>query len=346
MDKTDDRTSHYLHARQGHFRILMVQYYSFVGFKTLITGLLLVLGCVLLISKEINLGQFVASEIIIITIINAVEKVLIKLDVVYDVLTSAEKIGVVTDLPTEPTHGLAFEDLPVQPGISVRLSNLRYRYPNEKEYTLKDIDLTLAPGEKICLSGPGGSGKTTLLRIILGLFPSYEGVITYNNVSLRDLNKPSLLRHIGEDCVPQSLFEGTVLENITMGQTSISVEDVLRALDDVGLNEFVQTLPQGVHTLLIGRGEQLPFSAIRKLTLARSLAKKPQLLLLDDFLPELGGREKEAILQRIMQRFESATIVIVSNDPMVMRTCHRVLEIRDGELLPEKHPSDSNSLAG
>lgn len=344
--RTDELTGQYLHARKSHFRVLLTQYYSFVGFKTLITGTLLIMGCLLLISKEINLGQFVASEIIVITLINAIEKVLIKLDVVYDMLTSTEKLGVVTDLPMEEPAGILFQQLPQTDQLTIRLSDIRYRFPGESVYALKGINVTISPGEKLCLAGPGGSGKTTLLRILMGLFPSYEGVITYNTVSLRDLNKPSLLNHIGEDTLPQALFEGTILENLSLGADTPPVEAVLWALECVGATEFVQTLPKGIHTVVVGGGQQLPASIVRKLTLARCLAKKPRVLVLDEFLLGLESRERAAILHRIKETSPKSTIVIASNDPLVMQECDRTLWLKEGKIAWEGKYEEMQETAG
>jgi ABC-type bacteriocin/lantibiotic exporter with double-glycine peptidase domain len=349
IEKTDDFSGNYIQARKKHFKVLLTQYISFVGFKTLITGGLLILGSLLLLNQEINLGQFVASEIIIILTINAVEKVLLKLDVVYDMLTSTIKLGAVMDLPVDVPQGIRIDELPGNTGFAIRLKGLSYCFPDDKKYTLRNINLSIAPGERVCIAGYGGSGKTTLLRTMLGLLPSYEGVITYDKISLRDLNHGSLLNHIGEDVAGESLFEGSILENLTLSHENAPIEDIRWALDCVGLTEFVFSLPQGLHTVLIGGGRQLPRSVASKMALARTLVRRPRLLVLDDFMLGLESREKTRILERIAEASAGMTVVLSSNDKQVMQWCHRTIVLQDGQLVGEgnyEEISQSEDFAG
>jgi ABC-type bacteriocin/lantibiotic exporter with double-glycine peptidase domain len=346
IDKTDEFSSNYIQARKKHFKVLLTQYISFVGFKTLITGGLLILGSVLLLNQEINLGQFVASEIIIILTINAVEKVLLKLDVVYDMLTSTIKLGAVMDLPVSVPQGIRMDELPADMGFAIRLKNLSYRFPGDQRYALQNINLNIAPGESVCIAGYGGSGKTTLLRTMLGLLPSYEGVITYDKISLRDLNHGSLLNHIGEDVAGESLFEGSILENLTLSHEKAQMEDIRWALDCVGLTEFVFSLPQGLHTVLIGGGRQLPRSVASKLALARTLVKRPLLLALDDFMLGLDSREKTRILDRIAESSVGMTVILSSNDKLVMQWCHRTIVLQEGQLVGEGNYEEISQSAG
>jgi ABC-type bacteriocin/lantibiotic exporter with double-glycine peptidase domain len=335
MEKTNTFSGNYITARKKHFRVLLTQYISFVGFKTLVTGGLLILGSVLLLNQEINLGQFVASEIIIILTINAVEKVLLKLDIVYDMLTSTIKLGAVMDLPVEEPQGIRINEVAGSKGFAVRVKDLSYRFPGENKYALQQINLSVASGEKVCIAGYGGAGKTTLLRTLVGLLPSYEGAITFDKLSLRDLQQDSLLNYIGEDVGGECLFEGTILENLTLSHQHVPIEEVRRALECVGLTEFVFSLPDGLHTVLIGGGRQLPQSVARKMALARTLVKKPRLLILDDFLLGLAGQEKSRILTRIAEASEGMTILLSSNDARVMKWCDRTVVLRDGRLAGE-----------
>ena len=147
MDRTNNYVKNYLEVRRQHFSVLMTQYYSFVGFKTFITGGLLVLGCILVVQQEINIGQFVASEIIIILIMTAVEKIIIKLDTVYDVMTSLDKIGQVTDLPIEQVKGIKIDELDIKGGLSIQAKHLNYKFQDTKKVALKDINFSIKPSE-------------------------------------------------------------------------------------------------------------------------------------------------------------------------------------------------------
>ncbi|MBC7486146.1 MAG: ATP-binding cassette domain-containing protein [Cytophagaceae bacterium] len=333
MEKTDYYVSNYLNARKSHFKILVIQYLSFIGFKTLITGGLLILGCVLLIEKQINIGQFVASEIIIILIMNAVEKIIIQLDTVYDVLTSIEKIGTVTDLPIEVPSGTNIHRSVSEKGLALKIKDLTYKYPAEPGYILKGINLDVQASERICLSGYSSSGKTTLVNIILGFLTSYEGVITFNNISLRNINKNSLISMIGDNVSQEDLFDGTLVENITLGRQNIYLEDILWAIECVGLDHFVQSLPDGLHTHLVNGKLGISESVARKIILARSIANKPKLLILEDFMLGLEKQTKLRLLDVLSGEEHKWTLIVISNDQEIMRLCNRTVIMKEGSIV-------------
>lgn len=331
LSKTDQHVTNYLQARKSHFRVLVTQYLSFVGFKALIISGLLILGTVLLINQEINLGQFVASEIIMILIMSAVEKILVKLDTVYDVLTSLEKIEQVREVELEKNNKLKVEDLPRVEGFSLQVKNLSYQYPDKRKPLFQGLNLSVAPGEKVGICGENSSGKTTFINLLLGFLHSYEGVIAYNKVALRDLHRDSLHNYLGNDS-QETLFDGTILENVQMGRSSSSLPDVLWALEVAGLTEHVQNLPEGLETQLTGGSLWLSESLTQRLILARVIAKKPRLLILSDFLRRVDRKEKKRILNQITSAEFDCTILFFSNDPDVLHTCDRHLLMKNGQL--------------
>ncbi len=332
MERTDGYVSKYLKVRKEHFSVLMTQYLSFVGFKTFITGGLLVLGCILVVQREINIGQFVASEIIIILIMNAVEKIIIKLDTVYDVLTSLDKIGMVTDLPIEDVKGTRLEELPLDGGLGIQVRHLRYRHPDTKKLVIDNISFSIKPSERVCLAGYNNSGKSTLISLLLGLYPSYEGSIVYSDVSLRDLHIGSLRSLIGDNISTEQVFDGTLIENITLGR-QLPLNDVLWAIKLVGLNEFVHELPEGLQTYLVGGSQRLPGSIARKIVMARSLARRPKLLIIDDFWVGMSKKEKIHMMRTLTSQEFEWSMLIVSNDHDVMKLCDQTLLMQDGKLV-------------
>ncbi|GAA4388301.1 peptidase domain-containing ABC transporter [Hymenobacter koreensis] len=333
--RTDDLVEGYLSARQSHFRVLLTQYFGFVAFKTLITAALLIIGCWLLINKQINIGQFVAAEIVIILTINAVEKVLLKLDVFYDALTSIDKLGHVLDLPLVPDQvgsGLALPQNAA--GLTVEMRTVEFHYPDGGNPALIDVNLQLRPGEHVGLAGYDGSGKTTLLRILAGLLQDYTGVIAFDGVSQRDLSPAAMAAAVGENISHQHLFTGTVLENLTLDQAEITPADVTWALSLVGLRDYFFAYPQGLATPL-GAGVPLPDHVRQKLLLARALARRPRLLLLDHFLPGVEPAERQRILVNLLAPDKPWTVVIGSNDPRVLALCPRTTLLRDGQIVAD-----------
>jgi ABC-type bacteriocin/lantibiotic exporter with double-glycine peptidase domain len=334
MQKTDYYVSNYIAAREEHFKVLRSQYYSFVIFKTVITALLLILGAILITERQINLGQFVAAEIVIILIMNAIEKIILKLDSVYDVLVSVEKITDVTSLPVEMYKGI---DLPVKPGegIAVSLKNVDYRFPDRKEQVLRNVNLNVEKGDRVCISGFNGSGKTTIAHLVIGLYENYDGIISYNGVSLRDINKASLMNHLGDYVSQEGLFDGTIYENIVIGRTQCNLEDLQWAIAAAGLSDFVHELPEGLNTRLIGGTVRISESMARKIVIARNLVEKPGLLVLDDFLLGVERKEKKRIMELLLSAEFNWTMMVISNDPMIMDMMNTVVLMRDGSIVDQ-----------
>jgi ABC-type bacteriocin/lantibiotic exporter with double-glycine peptidase domain len=332
MQKTDHLVGSYLNARKKHFKILVIQYYGFVIFKTLITAGLLILGVVLIVNKEINIGQFVASEIIIILIMSAVEKMIVSLDTVYDVLTSLEKIGHVTDLPIDPEYPSVYAPEADHKGIHLKIDKLSYRFPGGNEPVLKDISIDLPQGSRLCVSGFNGSGKRMLINMILGIMDNYEGRILFNGFNQRDLNRSALMKKIGDNVSQEDLFEGTVIENITLGDESISHEEIRWAMALSGLERFVSEMPNGLATLLHYGWSGLPKSLEQRIILTRSLVHKPDLLLIDDFVLNIDHKEKKELYRRILSCGQPWTVILVSNDPGVAEQCDKVVVLRKGKI--------------
>lgn len=326
MEKTDYLVSNYLNARKSHFKVLMSQYFSFVGFKTLITGGLLVLGCVLLISEEINLGQFVASEIIIILIMSAVEKLLIKLDTVYDVLTSTTKIGQVTDLPLESVGKLKMEDLDAKENLSLQVKSLKLKMFESSSYILSNVNFEIKNGERVGISGLNETERIYLINTLMGLYRQYEGVIAFNHVSLRDISKRSIYDIVSTNS-QEKIFDATILENLSLGRTNTSLQNVLWASKLAKVNDFILSHPDGLHAHLTGGSTWLTKSYTEKLILARLISQKPKLLIFEDFLPSIEKKERLEIFDSLLSKEFPWNILLISNDPELLAKCARTIDL-------------------
>lgn len=340
LDKTEKETKKYISARESHFKILVQQYSLMIAFKVLVAAGLLIMGGMLVMEQQMNIGQFVAAEIIILLVLGSVEKLITSLEVLYDVLTSLEKIGQVTDLELDENTGIEISKESNDKAMKVEFDKVNFHYPDQKKLILNDFSLTIEKGERLMIAGTNDSGKSTLISLIAGTYSPTSGYIGYNDFPQANLNSTDLRGLIGECLSNELLFEGTILENISMGRKNASFENIQWAVKNIGLEQIIKELPQGYETLIYPQGQQFSKSIINKILLARSIADKPRLLIIKDMFAFLSPSEKERIIHFLTQKENEWTFVLVSKDPLIAKHMDKVAFLSSGKL-EMVGPSDS-----
>ncbi|HUC79927.1 MAG TPA: ATP-binding cassette domain-containing protein, partial [Flavisolibacter sp.] len=239
--KADGKVVSYIEARKRHFSILLLQYKVLIAFKVIITAAMLVVGCFLLLNQQINIGQFVAAEIVIIIVITSVEKLIINLDSVYSALTSVEKINKLLDKPAEKDGSLLVAS---RGPLSVQFNNVSFAYQEDRPI-LKNVSFSIKPGEKVCITGKDGSGKSTVLKLLTGAYSDFQGAVLVNNVPIGNFNLAGLRSQMGIVLSQQDVFAGTLWDNLTMGDEAIDTAFVSQLVDLTGLSSFLATLKEG-----------------------------------------------------------------------------------------------------
>ncbi|MCB9272393.1 MAG: ATP-binding cassette domain-containing protein [Lewinellaceae bacterium] len=335
LNKTDGLVSSYLDSRKKHFRILLFQYGHIVAFKTLITAGLLFLGSYLVIGNQINIGQFVAAEIVVILVMNSVEKLILSMETIYDVLTALEKLGSVTDLPIEQEKGLDFGQVDTGHGLTVRAENLTYRFQDSERDTLDGLCLEVKAGEKLCIAGYNGAGKSTFLQILAGLYTDYQGSISYNGFPLRNLDVNSLRQHISDYSAREDIFRGTILENITFACPDVGIDEVVRVAQSIGLSSFIESLPDGYETMLLPEGRNIPQNIRTRIILARCIISKPRLLAVEGFFYGVEQGDRDMIARYLTSKGQPWTMLAVTDDPVLAARCDRVVIMKEGKIVEE-----------
>ncbi len=333
--RTDELSSSYLDARNKHFSILKKQYWALIIFKVVLAASLIILGSVLVIQKEINIGQFVAAEIVVLLIISSIEKIILNMSVVYDVLTSLDKLGGVADIKTEREDGIEIPEDKTAHGLSITVRGLSFTFPKQTKPVLNDVSLEVKSGETVCIRGEDGSGKTTLLKMLSGFYENYGGTIAFNNLPIGNLRLDSLRKMMGENFSEQEIFKGTVAENISCGRLDIELADIMNSADRAGLTHFIQSMPQGYSTMLEPVGQSLSGSIKRKLILARCFVGNPKLLLIEDTALGRSAEEREAFFSLLFNQCKGITTIIITNDEEVAKRCDTVYTMKQGTITKE-----------
>lgn len=334
MNKTDTLVSDYLTSRTSYFSILLIQFWSLISFKILITAAMLIIGAYLLVNQQINVGQFIAADIVIITIIASIEKLIINLDTVYDAIISVEKLSEIAEAETEQSGQL---ELPVMnEGISIEFDHVTFAYGNNNP-VLKNITFSIGAGKMVQIKGISGSGKSTVLRLLTGAFKNYTGNILLNNAPVGNYQIANLRRNTGILLGSQDIFQGTLWENITMGNDAISIQQVNELCEITGLTPYVKSLPQGYDTNILPVGNKLAENVRRNILLIRAVLAEHSLLLLEDPFAHLLPQNKIDVISYIRNNTKS-TILIASHDDTLGRYCDQVIELSpEGEMMNIKN---------
>lgn len=187
-------------------------------------------------------------------------------------------------------------------------------------------------GAKVGITGINQSGKTTLANVLAGIYTDFEGAISINGFSYRDLDLINMRDYVAKNISHEDIFDGTILDNIGVGKPDIRYPEVVEAIELVGLSDFVNRLPDGLHTHITSGGQGLPFSIAQKLILARCIAKKPRMLILNDYFSGFAREEKQRLIQLLSSPERSWTLLTFSNDPIVLEVCQRILVLKEGKV--------------
>jgi ABC-type bacteriocin/lantibiotic exporter with double-glycine peptidase domain len=331
LHKNDKLVTEYLKQRESHFHVLLKQFIQLTGFKIIITAGLLIIGGLLVINQQMNIGQFVAAEIIILSIITAVEKLFSGLELFYDVLTSLEKLGTVVDLELEESteNNTYVID---QNNITIETQNISFQYPNAEKETLKNISLAIKPKQHTLIDGENGSGKTTLIRLLARIIEPTTGSIFINNTNYKKFSSAIYRSSIGLVTAQETPFEGTILENITCNNHEIKMDKVNELLDKLKLTDAIKALPKGLDTQISSEGKQINSSTIQKIILARCIINEPRLLFLENPLDKIDEENSKEILEYLCEEQQPWTLVVVSKNNYWEKICKQKIVLEKGTL--------------
>ncbi|MBP6623554.1 MAG: ABC transporter ATP-binding protein [Chitinophagaceae bacterium] len=327
LKRTDENVSSYLNARTAHFKILLFQYRALVAFKVAIITAMLSVGTYLLLEQQLNIGEFIATEIVIITVISAVEKLISSLDSVYDTLTGLEKLAIVTESPLEKEGTFSFQHQ--QEGMEIEFRDFGFEYPDGKK-ALQHINMHIKPNAKICISGGAGAGKSTLIKVLSGSYRAFEGTILLNKIPIGNYQLQSLRNATGVYLNQRELFEGTVWENISMGKENVTMNDIMQVSKKAGLENFVTDLSNGFETRVDPVGKKLADSVSKKILILRALLGEPELLLLEEPWQGLEANEKLSLKKYLFDKNLKSSVIIISNDPESLDQFDLHLQLKNG----------------
>jgi ABC-type bacteriocin/lantibiotic exporter with double-glycine peptidase domain len=330
LNQTNKLVNNYLSAREKHFKILVQQYGYLIIFKVVIALALLIVGGLLVLNQQMNIGQFVAAEIIILLILNSVEKLILSLEIFYDVFTSIEKIGQVTDLPLEKVSGEKFENS--TNGIDLKISDLYFAFSNYQSPILEDISLSIKSNERICFVSDSSLSTNVLFCMISGMYDFQKGTISFNGIPISNLDKSSCRDQIGTLLSQDQFVNASIYENIAFGREEVDLKEVTQIATSLDLGSFIDQITDKYNSIINPERNMLPADVATRMLFARAIVSNPSLLLLED--PTSGMNEVQTkFMAKKIKTLSNTTILMASFEDEIQRISDRIIEIKEGKIV-------------
>ena len=343
-NRADGLIAAWVAARRQHYRTVFRQFVAALGLQVVVNTGLLALGGYLVVVGELTLGQLVASEIIVASVVASFSRLAKHFESFYDLLASVDKVGALFDLPLERSAaGSTAGEGRAEGAGRILCTDVSISRPGQA--TLDDFSLELSPGERVGLVSDSAMSRSLLFDVLSGVRAPSKGYVTLDGCDLRDLSPVAARDQISLIRSPQ-ILPITIIENLTWGCLNADLEELQSALAAVGLLDEIRRLPDGLETRLDEHGGALGFVGAMRLEVARILLSRPAVILLD--LQSLSGEEPAmaAALDALFDADAPWSLIAVATSPAIAGRCDRLVYLNDTRLEDAEQPTAPNETAG
>lgn len=295
---------------------------------------MIILGVYLIAEGELTMGGLIAATMLSGRAIGPLVQLSLLSTRYNQAKSSMTIINQVMEMPDEQEEGKRYIHRPIIQG-KIEIDRVTFHYPDSPVASIRNISLTINPGEKVAIIGRIGSGKTTLERLIMGLYKPTEGHVRIDDTDIAQLHHVDVRRNIG--CVPQdsNLFYGSIRDNITLGRPLTDDRDVLDAANRAGVTAFTQSDPAGLERQVGEGGAMLSGGQRQAVTIARAFLGRPPVLLMDEPTSAMDNRSEMHIKHQLSQLKPSETLILITHKTSMLDIVDRVIVMEKGSIIAD-----------
>lgn len=253
--------------------------------------------------------------------------------VIEKAITGLEKVHEVLDTPSFVKEKKDARLLPAVEG-RIDFKNVQFSY-SAGQKTLKDINLSVEPGEMIALVGPSGSGKTTLINLLCRFYDIDSGEISIDGNDIRGVSVKSLRKQIGVVAQESLLFSGSLVDNIRYGQPDANMDAILKATTAANAHSFISELPRGYNTVVGERGARLSGGQRQRIAIARAILKNPRILVFDEATSALDSESERAIQDAMEQLMRGRTTFVIAHRLTTILKADKIVVMQEGSIVEQ-----------
>ncbi len=287
------------------------------------------IGAIAVFDKEMTVGALIAFQMLSGRVSSPLVRLVSLIHEYQQTALSVKMLGNVMNTPSEDRGGGGVRQ-PLQGGIT--LDNITFQYLPDSPPALKEVSLDIVPGSTIGIVGRSGSGKTTLTKLLQGLYPLQNGIIKFDGIDLKEIDRAHLRSSIGIVLQENFFFHGSVRENIAMTRKDASMEEVVYAARLAGAEEFIQKLPKGFDSVLEENASNLSGGQRQRLAIARALLNNPRILIFDEATSALDPESEELIRRNLKRICRNRTVIIVSHRLSMITEADNIIVLDNGKL--------------
>lgn len=307
-----------------------------ITLKSLVKGIfsiaILWIGTVQVINGNISFGELLSFNALLVYFLDPIENIINLQPTVQTAIVAAERLSEILDLSLEKSEDEHKKIIPDTLNGDIEFKNLDFRY-GSRSLVLKNINLKIKQGERIALVGESGSGKTTLVKLLMNFYQCEKGELLINKFNIKDINIEALRDKIAYISQETFLFNGTIVENLSLGNPYLTYDEIIEACKKAQIHDFINSLPLRYNTLIEENGSNFSGGQKQRLSIARAILRKPEILIMDEATSNLDSITERAIENTIHEFSKGMTTIIIAHRLSTIMRCDNIYILENGEII-------------